>query len=850
MPLSEEDSTVKTITNEQSRHGKMSPTRNLNLSHRSPLMTSHVPNGKSPSRRTFSPTFPCPSPTIDVFSGPSETKLDCQPLSLGGAAMTEDKHNDRDEHIKTLGAPLRSESLRDRRASRRKHQSPSQRQSTEPSAPMPNVTAIVPPALPNSYSVEPVLSSSSDSSSAEKEVSSMATEKHDTQAKANEIPFPLADPRKAHRIAQAMGLIASGPLESFPRPESRQRHRRARDQDPTSSNPMCGRARATGRHLSSPTASSTFSVPASRTIDRLTPDITKRRRRKVSEGGQSSISSSTSRPSQSQPLALLQVIPPDHLFIPSMVSRASFGDDDSLTLQEDSNIRNKQMRENEFRRWKQGRLMPLKGTMEGMSKAIAKEWGLPSALGMILFLVSDMGSAEMSEPDEEGVIRITSEAWRFMLRDAFLATNSQPAEQTMEHLPDDDTTVSPLESISQRSRANPRHFDKGSSATEPITPTTANSFRDRTTISETASPCRNPAVSAPAFGPRSGSPWDARSTTPWSSAILAPKKVMMKVEFDFDGHKAAWYDTWLKRRLDGLSRTLKPTGASHLRSLHLGKDQPPMMVPREDDITLEDQPCQPVVVLNDDSYYSDQESQTLLEEPGDNMYSRLSDDDEPGDPSSPTQSSDQELVDMPPVEETLADDFATLRSSRPNSMSANLGIKDIGSHAVLDGSVPSDRLGKLAEDEELDCGTGTLDDIEEVAIMLAQRMDAINGPSDSQTKAIATPSLGVPPSEKFGLASPITLPSPQAIAEVMRRDPNLSLPQISRQGDEAEGPQEVFGLGMGVDLAMNKRLSSLVMSDQLDKLERGELSDKMTDPQAMVVFRMLTMTVLFVVQQL
>jgi hypothetical protein len=33
---------------------------------------------------------------------------------------------------------------------------------------------------------------------------------------------------------------------------------------------------------------------------------------------------------------------------------------------------------------------------------------------------------------------------------------------------------------------------------------------------------------------------------------------------------------------------------------------------------------------------------------------------------------------------------------------------------------------------------------------------------------------------------------------------------------------KMFGLGMGLDLAHDKRGSSLVMSDHLDRLERGE----------------------------
>jgi hypothetical protein len=98
-----------------------------------------------------------------------------------------------------------------------------------------------------------------------------------------------------------------------------------------------------------------------------------------------------------------------------------------------------------------------------------------------------------------------------------------------------------------------------------------------------------------------------------------------------------------------------------------------------------------------------------------------------------------------------------------------------------------------------------------------------------QASAANTPLLNVPDEQGQGLASPINLPSPQtASTGPVVNTPTLSFTpaqdrKLSIEIPEATTPA-MFGLGMGLDMAYDKRGSSLVMSDQLDLLERGESS--------------------------
>lgn len=614
----------------------------------------------------------------------------------------------------------------------------------------------------------------------------------------------------------------------------------------------------------------------------------------------------------------MQIVPPDHLFVPSGFSPTVSLEDiehkpgTSSTLSSD---------EKELRRWRRGRLLPLRGTMDGMIKDVVREWGLPSGIGMTLYLVNEEEKAvASSEEDEsgqeyEGGMKCSPEAWKILWADLFNPINVRlpssrfpsPRGQTIpvrngslsvvradsrEDLADD------LNANPFRASANNRGLFEGF-----LTPASARSFQlnssdtgnspgKRSSLAPSASASR---TDSPPRKVRKDSNWTDDQTSPifeyaprsLFQSSQRPSRIVGKIEFDFDRDRAKWYEVWRNRRQQAAGIPLK----GGLRPLRLGVED--KEVERgisetadgtgelEQDKSIELEQAKPKAksqeVKQDEPEDTKQERSEEFKQEEPEQWSELTgpkqieeeeqeqdemkelDQVEPKNltqtttalasataehsPEIPEESPSEYSVEQSPegyaqlgdesfdgnreegASESSAgnlspdddeEEFAILRADRLTNEKTEFGFDDIGSNAILDAKIPDAKLAGEPEERSMD----PLSDVQEVAMLIAQRQ---------QASAVNTPLLNVPDEQGQGLASPINLPSPQtASTGPVVNTPTLSFTpaqdrKLSIEIPEATTPA-MFGLGMGLDMAYDKRGSSLVMSDQLDLLERGESS--------------------------
>jgi hypothetical protein len=418
-----------------------------------------------------------------------------------------------------------------------------------------------------------------------------------------------------------------------------------------------------------------------------------------------------------------------------------------------------------------------------MVAAIIKEWGLPSAVGVDVYLVKvsnqRRGSTTDSEADgveedlEQGGSLIGPEAWsilwsRVRTQPTFVPSTHWETERKL-------SAPSPLSrpfitSSNEDATGAPSAEVKSS---EYLTPTSS-TFGLGPSMLEYPSPSRS-ATSSPgndvdkeearraqAAGLGQGFP-SSRAASP----ITTHDSIIVgKIEFDIDRHKAVWYDLWNQRRKESAARGREEHGLRKLVLREKGE------VKRSDGISL--RPLAPTPSAEDDNSESEYEA-----EDQDHGYAQLDGQEED------EGSSVDQLADIFPTDE---DEFAALRRDRQAQTVGRktFDFKDIGTDAILSHDVDLETMGASDPDRPAD-------EVDEVAQMLMAR---------------ETPS-------HLLLASPIHISSPDVSGKM---EDAAKATTAQRNGAAVHG----LGVGLLADERVDKRGSGLVMSEKLDHLEQGE----------------------------
>ncbi|WVF68638.1 hypothetical protein IAT40_003408 [Kwoniella sp. CBS 6097] len=239
------------------------------------------------------------------------------------------------------------------------------------------------------------------------------------------------------------------------------------------------------------------------------------------------------------------------------------------------------------KKWRRGRLLPLQPTLGSMLVCIAREYGLPSTVGLGVYLVlpgglsrgdagssSSAGSSYSSEGDEPSGPLISSSTWSTLFAPHLVQAASTslasrcstpshtPVKGTAGHLDADAPyPPSPLSMALKSSHSQPSSLGRRpkirSLSTEPLTkpPVISHSSHPSTSSSAAILP-----------------PTPASLGTSYASAP-SPNPIVGTIEFDIDMDEATWFEDW--RKSGGMSRhkrtmtTTASEGARGMKELEL-----------------------------------------------------------------------------------------------------------------------------------------------------------------------------------------------------------------------------------------------------------------------------------------
>ncbi len=205
--------------------------------------------------------------------------------------------------------------------------------------------------------------------------------------------------------------------------------------------------------------------------------------------------------------------------------------------------------------FQRGTLVPLLPTLQGQLWAIAKEYALPSTVGMILYLVSSAPSPNpdttLTSSDEPGP-RLSEDIWKHLwMRVAKFETESYSRAITPNTavglgfgyggppsplFPQPPNTLRPLLSPN---RVAPQSFPL------PLTPTGSTASSNPPTQASFSETSQSEFDS-----PDSSLASDSRAATLDLPGLTSPSiiPILAKVEFDIDKRRAAWYGPWIRSR--------------------------------------------------------------------------------------------------------------------------------------------------------------------------------------------------------------------------------------------------------------------------------------------------------------
>lgn len=308
-----------------------------------------------------------------------------------------------------------------------------------------------------------------------------------------------------------------------------------------------------------------------------------------------------------------------------------------------------------------------------------------------------------------------------------------------------------------------------------------------------------------------------------SNMGFTQRRVVGRIEFDFDsstGGRGEWYAAWLKRKVQTRQGWTQPDSAQPrgIKPLQLGTrtTESPLSENGDDEESLHDEAQMEYAPLMDEEESDSQ----------DDSNDRGAEDDR-SSPRSATASSRHEVDEAADpevdrlVSHALATTFPEGSDDFVNAFTAGQALgdrhmepqttytwKDIGSSRILDNRVTIEQLGTPPATE-----FQALDDVAEVRRMMDE-----NNTSGPSTELLV-------PARNQLLASPIDLASPNIDRDMQPPPILVAHPDIPLAEPAPIGEPTVHGLGMGIQMDDGeKRGSALVISSQLDILEKGKMT--------------------------
>ena len=217
----------------------------------------------------------------------------------------------------------------------------------------------------------------------------------------------------------------------------------------------------------------------------------------------------------------------------------------------------------QFRR---GVLVPVYSTLQSQLTAIAREYALPSTVGMVLYLITTLNVASNEEPGPRISEDIWKHIWTRLLRaerDEVLTPGPKPfglglgysiAGRSSPALLQDVAVNSLQQSQNLRALVSPRLPE-----IPPLTPSPS-----------------TPSQSVYSSQSEVDTPESASSVDPSSDAISLPLPglgspalvpVLAKVEFDIDRNNASWYKAWVRSRRITHARRAESRASGRSRSI-------------------------------------------------------------------------------------------------------------------------------------------------------------------------------------------------------------------------------------------------------------------------------------------
>lgn len=308
------------------------------------------------------------------------------------------------------------------------------------------------------------------------------------------------------------------------------------------------------------------------------------------------------------------------------------------------------------------------------------------------------------------------------------------------------------------------------------------------------------------------SPFSSRS--PRSGGAMQ-KRVLGRIEFDFDsstGGRGQWYAQWLKRKVQTQQGWTQPssTPPHGMKPLQLGtRKSESIASDNDDDVERVHEEAQMEYAPLMDDEDSDNQNDEVGASPRSVSSSLRNEDEEtePVDAEVDRLVSNALATTFPDGPDDFVSAFTVGRSlgTVDPEARAQYTWKDIGSQRILDDRVAIEQLGTPPT-----TGDKGVDDVAEVRRMLNADTDA------------ASTELLVPARNQL-LASPIDLASPNVDREMQPPPILVAHPDVPLAEPATNEEATIHGLGMGIQMEDGeKRGSALVISSQLDMLEKGK----------------------------
>ena len=268
----------------------------------------------------------------------------------------------------------------------------------------------------------------------------------------------------------------------------------------------------------------------------------------------STATSSVSFYSPSTSKFMLHVIPPSHL------------PHDSDALDDDSDMTPPPASASGYHtQFRRGTLVPLYSNFQAQLGAIAKEYALPSTVGLVLYLVTTTQFQPTSPgvaPTEEPGPRLSEDIWKHILARVLQEEQREeallPSPKSNPRLLGLGVGARSTPYLPQESAGHLRPFLSSPGGVEPVQPQPTYPFTPAPSTPSSASDIRSSSKSAPpsSVSDEPGTP----DTSVGGSAIRADSfdlpglhspsliPILAKVEFDIDHRRAGWYEPWIRSR--------------------------------------------------------------------------------------------------------------------------------------------------------------------------------------------------------------------------------------------------------------------------------------------------------------